>query len=139
MNLSIDLGVKEYSINEKTSLFFNPTDMAFIEKVFTLFDTLDAIQDRYMKTLQSLEDEKEVFSHIRNMNAEMREKIDEVFGEGICDAIFGDVSVFAVSGGIPLWANLILAIIDIMDEQFTEEKKQTNSRIKKYIEKYKKK
>ena len=46
------------------------------------------------------------------------------------------MSIYAIADGLPIWANLMLAIIDEFDASFVAEKKKTNPRIQKYTKKY---
>lgn len=138
--IKINTGVKEYTLEGvgTATVYFNPTDTAFIDNIFSKFEKLDAKQDEYRARIADASD-LEVFQIGREMNKEMRDTIDDVYGAPICDAIFGNMSVYAAADGLPLWANLLLATIDEMDEAFTREKKATNPRIQKYTEKYSRK
>ena len=42
----------------------------------------------------------------------------------------------ALADGLPVWANLIMAIIDTFDDEFAQEKKKKNPRLAKYTAKY---
>lgn len=48
-------------------------------------------------------------------------------------------NVYALSDGLPLWVNLLMAVIDLMDDTFTAEKEKGDPRLAKYREKYKQK
>lgn len=136
-NLQFDSGVREYTLNGAVTVRFNPTDMVFAERLFQVFDELDARQERYTAEVEKTEDNKALFSLARAMDTEMRETINGIFGADVCTPLFGSMSVYAASGGLPVWCNLLLALIDEMDESFTAEKAKTNPRIQKYIKKYK--
>ena len=138
-NLSISTGLQEYTLNEKCKIYFNPTDPNFIEKIFDVFDTLDSKTEEYRREIQKEENGAKLFEIARNMDAQMREMIDDVLGEDVCQQLFGNISVYAASDGLPLWANLLLAIFDEMDDAFAREKKATNPRLKKYTAKFTKK
>ena len=135
--ISFDTGLEEYDING-ASVWFNPTDMAFVERVFNLFNAMDAMSEEYNAKMDSVVDPDGLFTVYHEMEAKMRGMIDDVFGEpGVSELIFpGNNSVFGLSGGLPKWANLMLAIIDEMDASFAREKKLTNPRLKKYTDKY---
>lgn len=137
-DILFDNGLVEYNLNGKCKVVFNPTDMTFIERVFDVFDTLDAKQEAYKADIEG-KDGKEIFDIARQMDAEMRDIIDNVFECEVCDAVFGGMSVYAVANGLPVWANLFLAVMDEMDSAFAREKKLTNPRIQKYTQKYKRK
>ena len=137
-DILFDNGLVEYNLNGKCKVVFNPTDMTFIERVFDVFDTLDAKQEAYKADIEG-KDGKEIFDIARQMDAEMRDIIDNVFECEVCDAVFGGMSVYAVANGLPVWANLFLAVMDEMDSAFAREKKLTNPRIQKYTQKYNRK
>ena len=63
--------------------------------------------------------------------------VDGVLGAGVCDALFGDMNVYAMANGFPVWANLLLVIIDEVDRGVTEEQGKMPARIRKYSQKYK--
>ena len=46
------------------------------------------------------------------------------------------MNVYAFAGGLPVWCNLIFAIIDLFDESVTAETAKTNPRLNKYLKKY---
>ena len=46
------------------------------------------------------------------------------------------MNVYALSDGLPVWANLMLTIMDEIDTTFAREQKATNPRISKYTKKY---
>lgn len=134
--LNFDDGLVQFSINGgKAVVTFNPTDSAFVEKLFAAFDTLDARQDSYKSRVEKIGDKREIFEIARQQDAEMREIIDGVFGP-ISESVFGEMSVYAVAGGLPVWCNFLLAVIDEVDTTFAREKKATNPRIAKYTAKY---
>lgn len=56
----------------------------------------------------------------------------------ICEPLFGSVNLFASSGGLPLWANLLLALADEIRSVMQGELAAREQRIAKYVEKYRK-
>lgn len=134
--LSIGTGVVTYSLNGTCEVSFNPTDSVFIEKLFNAFDTLDNRQESYKDEVSKNADKRELFVIARKMDGEMREIINDVFDEDVCSALFGDMNVYALSDGLPVWANLMLTIMDEIDTTFAREQKATNPRISKYTKKY---
>lgn len=137
-DLKIATGLKEYNINGKCAVVFNPTDPNFIKRIFDAFDKLDARHEEYNKAISKEENGVKLFEIARKMDAEMRDTINEALGCDVCTPVFGDISVYAAADGLPLWANLLLAIIDEMDDSFAREKKATNPRIEKYTKKFSK-
>lgn len=134
--IRFDTGLKTFDINGAYTVTFSPTDLNFIERVYTALDNMDKRQDGYKSVVDAATD-KEVFQLAHKMDTEAREEINAIFGEDICSAVFGSLNVFAVADGLPIWANFLLALIDQLDGAFAAEKKKTNPRIQKYTAKYK--
>ena len=137
-SLNIDIGVVEYTLNDKVSVYFNPTDMFFIEKLFNTFNELDSKQEGYKALVDKAESNEDVFRATRTMDAEMREAVDDIFGQAVCADLLGDVNIYALADGLPIWANLLLALMDEIDTSYAREQKATNPRLQKYLKKYKK-
>lgn len=134
--LNFDTGVVTYNLNGKHELSFNPTDSTFVEKLFTAFDTLDSKQEAYKAEAEKAQGKREVFETARRMDEEMRDIIDEALGAGTCAALFGDMNVYALADGLPVWANLMLAVMDEVDTTFARERKAQSPRLAKYTKKY---
>lgn len=139
--LQIETGLVTYEINGTVKITFNPTDSAFIEKLFVTFDALDEKQEAYKAEIEKAQvsgKKGEIFDIARKCDAEMRSMVDDVLGNSVCEALFGTMNVYALANGLPVWANLLLAIMDEIDTVFAQEQKLTNIRVKKYSSKYKK-
>lgn len=137
-DIRFDTGLKTFDINGAVEVCFAPTDMAFIEKVYSAMERMDKKQEEYKAIFEKASD-AEVFDLVRQMDADAREEINSIFDTDICTPVFGKMNVFTVADGLPIWANLVLAIVDELDGAFAEEKKKTNPRIAKYTAKYKNK
>lgn len=136
-DIRFDTGVKTFDINGRCEATFAPTDMTFIERVYTALEHMDAMQNKY-KSVAEAANNAEVFALARTMDKEARDEINAVFEFEICEPLFGKMNVFTVADGLPVWANFLLAIIDQLEGEFAEEKKKTNPRIQKYTAKYNK-
>ena len=134
--LQFDTGVVSYDLNGVIKIQFNPTDTVFIERLFNTFDALDKKQVAYEDEIKRTADQREIFKLARQRDAEMRQMVDEALGAPVCDALFGGMNVYALAGGLPVWANLLLAVMDEIDTAFAREQKLTDGRIRKYSEKY---
>ena len=137
--INVATGLTEYDINGKCSVMFNPTDVAFVEKIFSAFNGMDEKTEEYARKIAEETDNAKAFELARQKDAEMREIINGIFGCDVCGPVFGSINVYAQADGLPLWANLLLAIIDEMDDAFAREKKAADPRIKKYTDKFKRK
>jgi len=137
-SLSFADGLVSYDLNGKFELTFNPMDSTFGERLFNTFCDLDKKQEEYKAEIEKA-DKSAVFEIMRKLDAEMRDMIDSALGAPVCEAVFGSMNVYALADGLPVWANLLLAIMDEMDTSFAREKKQSDIRIRKYSEKYRRK
>lgn len=136
-SLNFATGIVEYNINDACTLSFNPTDANFAERLFDTFDKLDEKQEAYKAEIEKAQS-REIFSITRRRDAEMREMLDSALGAPVCASVFGGMNVYAYADGLPVWANLLLAVIDEMDNSFAREQKLTNPRVNKYLAKYQK-
>ena len=137
--LNFESGLVTYSLNGKCEVSFNPTDSNFVEKLYNAFEELDRKQEGYKAQIKKMANKREIFDFARERDTEMRGIIDGVFSAPVCDALFQDMNVYSVAGGLPVWCNLILAIMDEIDTTFAREQKTTNPKLKKYLAKYQKK
>lgn len=135
--LSFETGLVTYDLNGKCEVSFNPTDSDFVQRLFDAFDYLDKKQEAYKEEIEKTADRKRVFEIAQSRNKEMRELIDGLFDVPVCDAVFGNMNVYALADGLPVWCNLMLAVMDEIDTTFAREQKATNARITKYTAKYK--
>lgn len=135
-SLLISTGVVTYSLNDCCSVSFNPTDSAFAERLFDGFSVLDQKQQAYRAADAQRTAGADVFQLARERDKEMREIINGVFDQDVCTPLFGKLNVYALADGLPIWANLMLAVIDKMDEALAQERKAMNPRIEKYTRKY---
>ena len=135
-SLNFESGLVTYNINGKCQVSFNPTDSNFVECLYLAFEDLDKKQESYKTQVEKLADKREIFDFARERDVEMRQVIDGLFDAPVSDSLFGGMSVYAVAGGLPVWCNLMLAVMDEIDTTFSREQKATNPRIAKYTEKY---
>ena len=136
--LVIETGLVSYTLNGGGVLTFNPTDSAFVERLYSTFSALDQKQEEYKAEVENAR-EGEIFAVARRRDEEMRRMIDQVLGEGVAADVFGGMNVYALAGGLPVWANLLLAVMDEIDDSFAREQKAMNPRLDKYLKKYKRK
>ena len=132
--LNFDLGLNEYDLGGKVTVKFNPTDVSFLEKLSESFATLDRIQEEVKR--EEISDEKDVYNLAKNLDTKLRDIIDALFGMDVCTPLFGEMNLFASAGGLPVWANLMLAIADEVQASMQGELEKRNDKIRKYTEKY---
>ena len=135
-SLTFDNGIEEYDLDGKVTVKFNPTDVAFLEKLSDSFASLDLIQEEVKLSKEEITDEKDVFNLAKNLDTKMRDIINALFGMDVCTPLFGEMNLFASAGGLPVWANLMLAVADEVQNSMQGELKKREARIRKYTEKY---
>ena len=94
--IRFDTGLVRYNINGAAEVVFNPTDAAFVERLFKTFDTLDQQQEAYKKEIESVDDKRKIFDIAHERDAAMRIMIDEALGTPVCDEIFGGMNVYEI-------------------------------------------
>ena len=138
--LNYDDGLVAYAVNGgKATIIINPTDGAFVERLFNVFYELDERKDRYEAEVKSVSSDRGIFEVARRRDSEMRELIDSIFDEPVCGDVFGRMNLNAMANGLPVWCNFMFSLMDETDTTFAREQKATNPRIAKYTAKYNKK
>lgn len=138
--LNIAAGLVKYTIKAKgtVDVNFSPVDYDFVERLYNTFDKLDKQQDAYKSEIEAAQGSKKIFEIARKKSDEMKAMIDDLFQQPVCEPLFGTMNVYSLADGLPIWCNLLLALIDEVDANTTDIDKQTNPRIQKYMAKYEK-
>lgn len=135
-NLSISTGVVDYTINDKVTLRLNPTDPAFVKRLYSRFTELETEDKAWRDKIRDEKDPVKLLEIYDEGDRMIRTALDDVLGDDVSDAVFGGVSALAMGDGFPVWMNLLLAIIDEMDAKIRAEQSTTNPRLDKYLKKY---
>ena len=141
-NLSISSGILHKpvimdGVDTGRSVDFNPADQGFAESLYGLISKLSKIHEAKKKEYEAEQDIANRFEISMAEDAEMRKAVDSLFGDGFCKDVF-KVRLFALSDGMTVIENFLMAILDEMDESVTENLAKRDARIKKYTEKYSK-
>lgn len=134
--LNIDLGIKEYELCDGLTISFNPTDMELLNKIMECFQELQTEEETRRDRIAKITDYKEMYEEYAEMDRLFREKLNDLFGKDICTPLIGDINIYARGNGLPIWANIIIAIIDEFDDSIKEQDKIGKARIDKYTKKY---
>ena len=131
--LQFDTGVEEYQLNDNCVVHFNPADPVFVERIYTVMEKLQKMQDSQKEIT-----EENLFEELHARDKVMRESINSLFPDDgdVCAMLFNNVGLYAFSGGMPLWANLLFAILDEMEDNLTDEQKKSSPRMEYYKKKY---
>ena len=116
---------------------FNPADQEFAEVLYALVDRIGMIHEEKNKLRETETDLLKKFGINRAEDQEMRQAVDDVFGDGFSDDVF-QVRLFALSDGMTVVENFLFALLEEMEAAVTENMAKRNSRIGKYTAKYRK-
>lgn len=129
-------GYKEFTINGDPSrvIRFNPSDISIIERAQKVKKEIS----NEVKALDNLkiEDEEELANAVSKVNEIVKEKINYIFGNNVCDVAFGMQSPIASANGLTLAERFISAVLPIIQKEIEEEDKKSQARISKYTERY---
>ena len=100
---------KTLDINGKITISIDPDSQEFADRVFSTLSALD-------KQHQNLLNNRPVTNSLAydifsETNKDIRRQLDELLNSPVCDALFGKDAVCALSGGAPLWFNLMEGIV----------------------------
>lgn len=135
-SLNFDLGLKTFSINGSFEIAFNPSDWNFVQKIADTFEALSERQEKIEAALKAVANMREFFATMCELDKEMRDFIDGIFNKPLCENVFGDVNLYSIAGGAPVWFNFLITLWDTCDDNLTKESKIKNPKIAKYLDKY---
>lgn len=138
----VSSGIKHLSVfidgtDTGRTVDFNPADNGFAESLYGLTSKLSQIHESRKKEYEDEQDPAARFDISRAEDAEMREAVDSLFGDGFCRDVF-KTRLFALADGMTVVENFMFALLDEMDESITENLAKRDTRIKKYTDKYSK-
>lgn len=132
--IKFDTGLKSFTVNGNTTVEFNPADAAFAHRLYTVIDTLQNMENNMPDP--NPENYEDIWKAVGTRENAITKEIDGLFGAGKSTEIFGNVSPLALSGGVPLWLNFLLAVMDEMSDEIKEQEKQVDIRLQNLKTKY---
>ena len=133
MDIQINTGAREFNLGGKVSVWFNPTDTTFLERMRDVFLQMQSKQEDIARRIADAED---VYEESRKIDAEMREALERVFGVDVVTPLIGDMNVYALADGLPIWAQILISTMDVIQKTVEEERKKSEQKIKEYTKKY---
>lgn len=137
-NINTGAKVEEYNIDGKIVLRFNPADATFVKNFNAAFKALAEAQSELAEAAKNADDEA-FFDASAATNTKLRGVLNDLFGEDICTPIWGTADLTALSDGLPLWFNFMMALIDEIDADMKSVKDVRSARLDAYLAKYQKK
>ena len=144
--LSFDNGLVSFEVNGiPDAVRFNPTDTDFFRRLYATFEDIDRLCEQYKLRVNVIDanDLKAQYNLMVDLDKDITDRIDTVFGDpGLSARIFTidglSISPNALAGGLPIWSNFLLAVLEEREDAFKEQEKLSKSRMDKYLKKYKK-
>ena len=132
MEIKVNTGLVDYDLGGKVTVSLNPTDLSFGDRLYDAIDKMSALQDEPVPEGET----KEVLVAMIDKDRRAREIIDGLFEKEVCRPLYGTISLFAIADGLPLWANLLMAILEQMQIGAEKRRAEVEKKIKKYTDKY---
>lgn len=145
-NLEFNTGMIELAIQGDTNrvLRFNPGDestvkgfMELLEKSTAMLKEADAKEKKICGSsngLSQLEKVKQKNKLNMEIDAFLRNELDQLFGAGTAEITFGKMCITATAtDGVPVFMGFLQALLKIIEE----ENRKRNKRVEDIIEKYK--
>ena len=134
--MEIKTGVQNYDLGGKVTVSFNPTDLHFAGKVKDGIDACIAREEAFQNFVAKTEDVGKMFLEAENADKDIEGIVNGVFGVDVVAPLCEGISVRAWADGMPIWANILLAIMDVLEAGQSEAMKASKARIAKYTKKY---
>ncbi len=127
-NIHFDDGFKTYVLNNDESKIIkvNVTDFGIVDRFEKVKKELEYLADKTTLTQNNNESEMQQTDHI------IREKINYIFGSDVSSVAFGSAYCFSPSGGIPVFAHFINAIMPVIEKEMQIETDKMQLNIHKY-------
>ncbi len=129
--INFSTGDKTYIVNGTAEIKFCPEDINFAGDVFDLVEEIRKLSEQ-----QEPKDPSKVYEIARLRDNKVRDSLDNIFGEGTSEAIFGKKNVFSSVGGVPICLNFLMKIIDEIDTA-ADNMGKVSPEVEAYLNKYK--
>ena len=128
-SIKIDLGTIQLAVNDDPEriIEFNPQDIGFAERFYTLLSEFDVKSREFYERAEKIEknDVENGLGLMREMCEYMREKIDQVFGEGSSQKAFGNAMT------LNMFEQFFAGVTPYIQKARTEKVKQYTNRAQK--------
>lgn len=144
-NISFNDGYNEYRINndETKVIRFNPSDFNIIERASTAMKTIPAIVEEMEKedfalnpdgtvNVDEVQDIELAGKMVSKIDRGIKEQIDFIMGNNVCDIVFEGQSCLSLTDGVPLYERFLDAVIPIIKKDVENEQKASQKRIDKH-------
>ena len=135
-SIKIETGLKTYDIedehgNIRGQITLNPKDIGF-------FNRAQKMRDKILHDMDSIDwnnndkTDDEILIIFDTTDKIIKKEIDDLFGQGTSDIIFGTQSSLSTINGISFVERFLTTFMPIIESEFKEELKNSSNRIDKY-------
>lgn len=136
-SIKIETGLKTYDIedehgNIRGQITLNPKDIGFFNRAQKMRDKIL----HYMDSIDWNNNDKtddEILIIFDTTDKIIKKEIDDLFGQGTSDVIFGTQSSLSTINGISFVERFLTTFMPIIESEFKEELKNSSNRIDKYV------
>ena len=136
-SIKIETGLKTYDIedehgNIRGQITLNPKDIGFFSRAQKMRDKIL----HYMDSIDWNNNDKtddEILIIFDTTDKIIKKEIDDLFGQGTSDIIFGTQSSLSTINGISFVERFLTTFMPIIESEFKEELKNSSNRIDKYV------
>lgn len=136
-SIKIETGLKTYDIedehgNIRGQITLNPKDIGF-------FNRAQKMRDKILHYMDSIDwdnndkTDDEILIIFDTTDKIIKKEIDDLFGQGTSDIIFGTQSSLSTINGISFVERFLTTFMPIIESEFKEELKNSSNRIDKYV------
>ena len=129
-SINFDDGCRTYAINgdENRVIRVNVTDLNALERFGRATEKMDEL-------IADSRGEDVTPEKLAELDHIIREQFDLIFGEGMCETVFGRVNILsAVTDGRMLIESFLDAFLPVIREDIAAAAQASNERVNKYIE-----
>ena len=136
-SIKIETGLKTYDIEDENGnirgqITLNPKDIGFFNRAQKMRDKIL----HYMDSIDWNNNDKtddEILIIFDTTDKIIKKEIDDLFGQGTSDIIFGTQSSLSTINGISFVERFLTTFMPIIESEFKEELKNSSNRIDKYV------
>lgn len=148
IKLSFDDGCKtiEFNGDPNKVIRFNPTDMAFVNRIAGLEEKAKEIAEKYgdidlshIDELKNISADDPDFDKLKaaadtigKVERSIRELIDSTFGTPVCDIVFGNTNCLSPANGTPIYINFIQSIFGYIKDELDKQNAKSEAKMSKY-------
>lgn len=138
-NLSLGFRKKRFTIDgdENRVLEIDTTDMGTIGRFEKCAPQIDELSKNYATLGETFAEGADAYlTKLGELDQQMRNVIDEIFGTNVCEVCVPSGTVFDPVNGQFKYELVIGALIQLYENEMSAELKKVSDRVKKHTEKY---